>query len=243
MEKKNSMKQILKVLFFTILTFKSSFTVAMSCKNNPTLYFAKFENGTLVKSFIVKQELTGNNCERIPNVLGSDSDVLNKFTLASAYHKINMQNGIYQLESRCRFLEENECFTRQGKLIKLSNESNLENLKNEWLLKEQKETRTNLITKWFGFLLISLLSLISLFSPYCLHFIFKKKTAKQHLLSAVALQFTFTLLIIFTFPIFMWSHKIWVLTLFISFVLHSIFLLVEIGYLIRKKLKDRKLEK
>jgi len=206
---------------------------ALSCAppiNNPGL-FALCNEGNCSDGFSIEHEYTGNFCDTIEVVKDKDLNFEN-IPLVAAKNNQDLSDGIYNL--------------RAGSLEKVSDIATIEELekiKSEWETKEDRSRQEILLSQLFEIVMIAAQVGLIIFWPLIIIKLkpdLKKNSEKIIILAIIFQAFAifsgiFTLAPPWSYPLVRTAHAIVVQVLIFSII-------VEIGYLIYKKLKTKKID-
>ena len=212
---------------------------ALSCAFPKNIFVAAYEQGIFIDGFVVEHKGTGNSCDTRPIVNERTENLQNIFSIASQNLNQVVSSGVYQLSTRCLAERWDEWCTKDTSLEQLSsNSTELTRYKSEWQQKEQDGLRSATTQKWSVVAIIVAIAALALLWPWILVKIWPnlRKRLSLFLIIAILLQAPLALILQ---GMFIWSHSLWQATASISSVVLGLFILIEIIFLIVRKIRSR----
>ncbi|OGG18365.1 hypothetical protein A3D78_03975 [Candidatus Gottesmanbacteria bacterium RIFCSPHIGHO2_02_FULL_39_14] len=212
---------------------------ALSCRFPKNIFIGSYQQGTFIDGFVVRYRGTGNWCDTRPVVDDNKNNLPSVFSLVSQNLGHEISTGVYQLSTRCEDRWSEYC-AEETTLERLTNNSaELDRYKSEWQQKEQDGLRSVTTQKWSVVAIIIAIVALVILWPWILTRIWPnlRKRVPSFLIIAILLQAPLVLIL----PgMFIWSHGLWQLTALISSGVLGFSILVEIIFLIVRKIKSRK---
>ncbi|OGM90335.1 hypothetical protein A2755_04055 [Candidatus Wolfebacteria bacterium RIFCSPHIGHO2_01_FULL_48_22] len=231
---------ILPITVFVSVFFLSTTEVhALSCIPPQNIFVVAYEQGNFLDGFTIEHRLTGNICDTRPVVRERTDNLQSAFTTASQNLNKSVSTGVYQLSTRCLAGRWDEWCVKESTFEQLSsNPSELARHKSEWQIKEQEELRSVTTQKWSVAVIIVAIVALAILWPWILVKIWPnlRKRLSLFLIIAILLQAPLALILQW---MFIWSHRLWQTTASISSVVLGLFILIEIIFLIVRKIRSR----
>ena len=212
---------------------------ALSCAFPKSIFIAAYEQGTFVDGFVVEHRGIGNWCDTRPVVNERSENLQNTFSIASQNLNQAVSSGVYQLSTRCLADRWDEWCAKDTALEQLSiNSTELARYKSEWQQKERDGLRSATTQKWSVTAIIVAIAALALLWPWILVKVWPnlRKRLSLFLIIAILLQAPLALILQ---GMFIWSHGLWQAMASISSIVLGLSILVEIIFLIVRKIRSR----
>ena len=227
-----------------------STTHALSCLFPKSIFIASYQEGALTDGFVVRYLGTGNSCDTRPVVDENKSNVQNIFSFALRHLGQEVSTGVYQLTTRCGDKPEHQNsfeyiwdqYCKDTRLEQLSNNpAALARYKSEWKTKGEQNLRSTLIEKWTAVLIMIVIVAIAIIWPWIL---LRRKKDTKNVNSLFALAIIVQVILAFLLIVLYvpWSFALWALIATVSSLSLLGSVVVEVGYLIYRKIRMRKLD-
>lgn len=161
----------------SMFTFTAMPAFALSCARQPDLNYLQYQNDQILSGFRIKKVTNYSGCSRRPTVTFLETETESTLKQTAGLQGISLRDGIIVLTSYCA-TSSDSCF-KENRLEFETSGKTIDQLKTEWLIKEENAYRSYLRWRWTMFYFLILITGLATLCPLVLFSVQKNKSFRK----------------------------------------------------------------